>query len=68
MNRTLSITEKVRTPFGSLYAHVSHDGAGKLIEVSFSSPGKFSDTSIDSALLALAAAVCAMIEQIGGTE
>ena len=55
-SRTETITTKVPTKFGSLYTHVSH-ASGKVVEIAFSSPGKFADTAIGDALNLLAQAV-----------
>ena len=57
MNRLDCITVKVNTPFWSLYAHIEFDKNRRPIEISFSSPGKFSETEVGNALNALAAAV-----------
>lgn len=57
MTRLDSVTVKVKTPFGSLYAHVGFDKSGYPVEVSFSSPGKFSETEVGNALNALADAI-----------
>lgn len=54
--RSETNTTKVPTKFGSLYAHISHSD-GRIVEVSFSSPGKFADTAIGDALDRLADAV-----------
>jgi hypothetical protein len=64
MNRALCLTEKVKTPFGSCYAHVAFDGGGNVLDVSFSSPGKFRDSTVDNALHALAAALTIMLADI----
>jgi len=53
MNRLNTITQKVATQFGSLYTHVSHDAAGRVVEIAFSSPGKFDNSSIGEAMTAL---------------
>ena len=50
-------TQKIATDFGSIYAHVSFDLAGRLAEVSVSTPGKHRETSVDRALRAVGAAV-----------
>jgi hypothetical protein len=62
--RALTITQKVPTKFGSLYVHVQHDGAGNVVHVAFSSPGKFSQTAIGGALDALAAAVTRLLHEM----
>lgn len=63
MNRTLTATQKVQTRFGSLYVHVSHVG-GRVIEVRFSSPGKFSDTTMGEVFDALGDAVNSIIAEL----
>ena len=57
MTRFDTITVKVKTPFGSLYAHIGFDKNKNLVEISFSSPGKFSETEVGNALNALAGAI-----------
>lgn len=54
---------KVLTKFGSLYAHVTFNSRGGATEVSFSSPGKFYDTEVGLALVALGAAVTRIIRE-----
>jgi len=67
MNRLNTITMKVPTRFGSLYAHVSHDPrdpSGRVIEVAFSTPGKFDTSAVSDALIALGHATTSAIETI----
>lgn len=64
MNRHRTITTKVKTPFGSLYTHVSHDEGGRAVEVRISSPGKFSETEMGEALTALATAITIALKDI----
>lgn len=62
--REHTITTKVETRFGSMYAHVSH--VGRLVtEVRFSSPGKFSDTTFGEVLEKLGDVVTAAVTDIG---
>lgn len=61
MNRTQTITEKVPTEFGNLYVHVDHIGA-QIEGISFSSPGKFFETSVGTALDSLGAVTTALIQ------
>ncbi len=63
ITRQRTTTTKVPTRFGSLYTHVSHDAAGRAVEVAISSPGKFSETEIGDALTALAGAITATLEE-----
>lgn len=70
MSRLNTLTQKVPTKFGSLYAHVSHDPrdpAGRVIEVAFSTPGKFDNSAVSDAVVALGAATTAMIDSIQET-
>lgn len=56
-------TIKIPTEFGSLYCHVAHD-SGHVMEIRFSSPGKFDNTQIEQLLVQLgeaASAACAEI-------
>ena len=61
--RRRTTTTKVETRFGSLYTHVSHDAAGCAVEVSISSPGKFSETEMGDALTALGQAITATLRE-----
>lgn len=63
MAREHTITRKVQTAFGSLYAHVSDDGQF-ITEVRFSSPGKFADTTMGHVLDALGEAVTEVITEL----
>lgn len=64
MSRSLVITTKVQTRFGSLYVHASYT-RGKVTDVSFSSPGKFADTTMGEVLDKLADAINETIELVG---
>ena len=61
MSRLATVTQKVPTPFGALYAHVSTDHAGAVRDVAISTPGKHHDTTIYDTLIALAAAITACL-------
>lgn len=58
------VTQKVQTKFGSHYVHLSFSG-GCVTELSFSSPGKFSDTDLGNLLSALADAANDVIRDVG---
>lgn len=60
-SRSRVTTAKVKSPFGSLYVHVSHNDAGHAIAVGISSPGKFSDTEVGETLTALAEEITAIL-------
>ena len=57
MSRHTTITQKVPTPFGALYAHVILDAAGAPCEVAISTPGKQHDSTMHEALIALGEAI-----------
>ncbi len=40
MNRTVTITQKVKTPFGSMYIHIETDIYGRPVGGHLSDPGK----------------------------
>ena len=61
MSRLATVTQKVPTPFGALYAHVSSDAAGIAREVSISTPGKQHDTTMHEALIAVGEAITACL-------
>lgn len=60
--RTRTVTEKVRTPFGSCYSHVEFDEQGNALTVSFSHPSKHKDTSVGYALEALGDVTTSIIQ------
>lgn len=61
MNRLTTFTEKVPTQFGNLFAHVSWDKYGNVVDVSFSTPGKFQQSAVGDAVDRLAQAVTGLI-------
>ena len=63
-NRHRATTVRVATPFGSLYVHVAYDREGCAIEVSISSPGKFSDTEMGEVLAALSTAITEVLRDV----
>lgn len=63
-NRLGTVTQKIATQFGSLYTHVSHDANGRIVEVAFSSPGKFDNSSMGEAMIALGDATTQAIDTI----
>jgi hypothetical protein len=65
-NRQQAFTQKIPTQFGSLYVHASFSN-GRVTEVRFSSPGKFSDTTMGTVLDLLGEAVTSLIAHVGVT-
>ena len=61
MSRLQTVTQKVPTPFGALYAHVSTDDTGAVRDVAISTPGKHYDTTMHDALIALGEAITACL-------
>ena len=61
--RSETSTIKIKTAYGSHYAHVSHV-AGRVVDVRVSSPGKFMDTDIGKMLEDLGDAIGAEIRSI----
>lgn len=66
-DRQHTITAKIGTRFGSMYAHVSHVGK-RITEVRFSAPGKFNDTTMGEVLDRLADTVTDMVAQIENAD
>lgn len=62
--RSRTLTQKVETKFGTLYAHVEYGADARATEVRFSSPGKFSDTTIGEVLDGLGEAVTDILHAI----
>lgn len=63
-NRANTITQKVATRFGNLYAHISHDDSGRIVDIAFSTPSKHGDTAVEEALINLGMATAEVIESI----
>ena len=55
--RIRTLTQRVPTPFASLYIHVSTDETGQVCDVAISTPGKHEDTTLHETLVALGAAI-----------
>ena len=66
--RSETITQKIETPFGSHYCHIEHDGAGRILGLSFSSPGKFASSQIAGLLTLLSEAANQAIADIVGQQ
>lgn len=62
MTRFVTLTQKVETRFGSCYAHIDLDADGRMIGVSFSTPGKIDGKEIDDLIQSLGAAVTSLIQ------
>ena len=60
-HRVRTVTQKVPTSFGALYAHVSTDDAGVVRDVAISTPGKHHDTAMHEALIGLGEAITACL-------
>tara|TARA_R110002126_G_scaffold1223_3_gene7186 strand:+ start:959 stop:1306 length:348 start_codon:yes stop_codon:yes gene_type:complete len=56
--------QKVRTPFGSVYAEVEYDQWGNVTRVSIAHPQKHTDTAVGDALEAIADAINDVITDI----
>ena len=63
--RTETITERVNTKFGTHYVHISHV-AGRILDISISSPGKFDNSEIAGLLGTLSEAANQVIADIAG--
>ena len=57
MNRARTITQKVKTPFGSMYLHISVNDLGYPIGASISDPGKEPESQISRLVADLSAAL-----------
>lgn len=64
--RTRTLTDKVSTQFGALYVHVDHIDS-EIHGVAFSSPGKFFETSVGTALDSLGQAATQLIQAAKGS-
>lgn len=67
-DRLNTITGKTKTAFGNLYCHVAHDDSGRVVEISFSHPGRFDNSAIGDALVALGVTATEIIGEIGGAS
>lgn len=65
MTRHRTITRKVATDHGSLYAHIELDVAGHVCGISFSTPGKHDNTAVDDLIRRLGEAANETIREIG---
>lgn len=68
VGRLVCLTQKIdaegTTLRGSLYAHVEHDGAGRIEAVRISSPGRFADTTMERVLLRVAEALTDLVREV----
>ena len=64
--RAKCVTQKIETPFGSHYIHCEHDGHGRILGISISSPGKFDNSEIAGLLGTLSEAANQVIADIAG--
>ncbi len=62
MSRTVTLTQKIPTKFGSLYAHVDLDRDRRVVAVTFSTPGKFDNTELDDVIKQLGEAVTDLLK------
>ena len=58
--------EKVKTRYGSMYATLELDKAGRPCGLSFSTPGKIIDTALDDIIRQLGDAADALIREASG--
>ena len=58
-----TITEKVKTPFGNLYAHVTFAN-GVPTDIAISTPGRFLDTSVSHAFEATGEAITKILHDV----
>lgn len=59
------VTQKVQTPFGSLFVHADFTGDGHLVAIAFSQPQKFERTEIGKLLEVVMEALNALIDENG---
>lgn len=62
MTRTVTVTEKVETPFGSLYIHLDYRD-GQCTGGSISSPGKNPDGAVEQMLANLSDTLNSMLRE-----
>lgn len=55
MNRTRTVTQKIRTPFGTMFAHIEVNNLGYPVGGSISHPGKEPESQIAALVEALSA-------------
>jgi len=61
-----TVTKRVETSFGSIYAHVAFDEFHRPIQASISTPQKHEDTAVDQAMVALGQAFTELLtERLG---
>jgi hypothetical protein len=60
--RTVTMTEKVETPFGSLYIHLDFQG-DECVGGSISSPGKNPDGTVEQMLASLSDTLNSMLRE-----
>ena len=63
MTRRRLLTQRVKTKYGSWYAHVSHDGKGRVLGLSFSTPGKILDSQLDDVIRQMGDAANSLIRE-----
>jgi len=64
LSRYLCITEKVDSPFGTLYSHTDVDRNAKTVGVAYSYHSKFEDTEVGNAIDALAQSTRDSIKEV----
>ena len=62
--RNPTITQKVKTPFGSMYVHLVHDGHGRTTGGSISDPKKEPDAQVAILVDALSDALDAALKAV----
>ena len=50
MSRAKLLTQKVKTDYGSMYVHAELGQDGRVVGVSFSTPGKILDSELDNVI------------------
>ena len=63
MTRRRLLTQKVKTKFSTMYVHVSHDGKGRVLGLSFSTPGKILDSQLDDVIRQMGEAANSLIRE-----
>lgn len=62
--RSIAISEKVKTNFGSVFVHLDCTPDGRLLGVAFSVPGKLDNSTIGDTLDALSATIARMTREV----